>query len=73
MASQVQRHGCELLIATTLREENLEMIRHFHNLAEVDLELPSDVLECLLSVRHLSNTYAHSLIVNEVLLGGSDH
>ena len=69
MACQVQRNRRELLRCSTLLEQDVEVLWHFHHLPKVVLELCGHVCELFLSVRHFYDAHAKTSVVKQFLLG----
>mmetsp|Transcript_13879 Transcript_13879/g.16009 ORF Transcript_13879/g.16009 Transcript_13879/m.16009 type:complete len:264 (-) Transcript_13879:124-915(-) len=60
----VQRHRGELESGATLRQDDLIVIRHAEDVAQVLLGLSSYLHELLRAVRHLHHTHAAALVID---------
>lgn len=64
---QIQWDCRELLSRTALAEKKMEIVRHFHNLAEILLQLVCNCLELTGTMRHLDDANAEAVMIEEIV------
>ena len=69
VATKVEWHGGEVSSASTLHEENLEVVWNLHALSEVIIQLICQLRDCWVTMRMLQNTYSHIVPIQQVFLG----